>query len=116
MAYTVTSEDGSTNKQWKVSAIAETSTNVVDQIQVQSWQIYPNPSQGRFLLELSLHQAENIQLNIVNIEGQVIQQQQFPNQQRLNQALDLTPYGRGTYLLQVKIKQKVVAWSRLIVQ
>lgn len=59
--------------------------------------VYPNPTNGIFTIESSLNNIETI--TIVNIQGQLLFQNRFPNETHIE--LDLSSYAKGVYMVNV---------------
>lgn len=116
VSYTITSEDGTITQQWTVSAVADISSAVLDQMKISQLNTFPNPNNGFFQLDLSLTQAESVTIRMLSANGQVLQNQRFDSVLQLNENLDLTEYSVGTYILQVLIDDRLAAWTKLVVQ
>jgi hypothetical protein len=63
-------------------------------------EIYPNPTSGIINIHVqTLNQDEPLQLRVLDVFGKEIIHQQINNSN--NQQIDLSPYGKGVYFLQV---------------
>ncbi len=62
-----------------------------------TWNIYPNPSNGTFVLELP--SKEQAQVIITNVQGQVVYKQEVNNTSKLT--IELANAAKGIYLMQV---------------
>lgn len=65
--------------------------------------VYPNPNDGRFKVAFEGLETENLELEILNLQGQriALQQHEAPGG-RFEAALDLGKVSKGIYLLKVK--------------
>jgi Zn-dependent metalloprotease len=78
----------------------------------ESWpeaqvKIYPNPLRDRTLLELTLTERETVQLEISDVYGRVLYQQQLEaGVGKLQQTLNLQDLPAGHYLLRIRAGQK----------
>ncbi len=70
--------------------------------------VYPNPSRDIFFAELEGYKGE-IQINVVNQIGQVLQSKQFDNLSGdiLSTTFDLTAYDSGMYYLEIQQEDKI---------
>lgn len=90
---------------------AGTSTSLLDQQAILHLRAYPNPAQDILLVEWEQTDRAAVQVQLLNLQGQVLQQQDLPRTLAAQQVrLDLRTLSRGTYLL------KVGQASRLIVK
>jgi len=83
----------------------------IDQLSMSNDQlkIYPNPSTGKFVIEINVGQRENIQIKIVNILGQeVFAEEQTQISGTYHKQIDLKGYAAGVYQLQLITSRKVV--------
>jgi hypothetical protein len=77
-------------------------------------EIYPNPTTGIININVqTLNQDESLQLRVFDVFGKEIINQQLNNSN--NQQIDLSPYGKGVYFLQVinHKQESVVKKARL---
>ena len=84
-----------------------TSTGIEEQGGKQELNIYPNPSEGQFVLELDEDLSqESLLLSVVNALGQIVHQEsRTVAGKRLE--MDLSFLARGSYVLQVQGKEQV---------
>jgi hypothetical protein len=59
--------------------------------------IFPNPSEGRFYLEISMEEPEDLFMSIVSMNGQIVFNQKIEAQKILLHQVDLTSYPHGMY-------------------
>jgi hypothetical protein len=95
--------DNSGNK-----AVRESRTiNVTDcQLSVQDGlnkyvQLYPNPNNGQFVLNVQLPSASNITITITNALGQMVKQMNEIHSSGNTYQLDLSSFGSGLYMVKV---------------
>jgi len=78
-----------------------------------SLKVFPNPSQGRFNVELASGVTGEIKIQIVNIAGQVVLDKVFENNSgTLIENIDLSNQPKGIY--QLTIRSKSAEWKRKI--
>lgn len=72
-------------------------TDIEDKNPLSSFNVFPNPSQDKFTVEVTSPQNKELQLQLLNTQGQVLYQTNFS--QTLE--MDLSSYPIGVYLLKV---------------
>lgn len=72
-------------------------TDIEDKNPLSSFNLYPNPSQDKFTIEVPSIQNKELQLQVLDMQGKLLYQTSFP--QKLD--LDLSSYPIGVYLLKV---------------
>ncbi len=68
---------------------------------VQEITLYPNPTTGRAFVDVKLLKNMDVQMRLLNLNGQVVFQSQQENATSINQELDLSGQAPGMYILQV---------------
>jgi hypothetical protein len=65
--------------------------------------LYPNPTTGKFTIEIESRDHMNINLEIVNLRGQVIWKKdlQYNGQPRIVEVIDMSQQAKGTYFMRV---------------
>ena len=61
-------------------------------------QVYPNPTTGRFTIDLGAL-TEEVNLSIYNLHGQLLEDQNFYHQKQISLRLDFPP---AVYLLKIR--------------
>ena len=64
--------------------------------------IYPNPTQGKFVLNIELPKAENINVQIVNTLGETIKTIDLRNITKVNYEIDLGEFSNGLYFVRIQ--------------
>lgn len=70
--------------------------------------VFPNPSQGRYTLELNLKQSYPIALQVTDLTGKQVQQLAADSYQQATLPIDLRSLPDGVYLLQVNVDGQVL--------
>jgi hypothetical protein len=98
--YTVIAEDG-TSREWQVVVDFHDYNVGISTIDANdNLKIYPNPNQGKFILELNMDNIKTINLEVVNAQGQVVAN--FNNMKtNVSQSIDLTELATGIYYIKV---------------
>ncbi|GAB4405844.1 MAG: hypothetical protein OHK0039_07200 [Bacteroidia bacterium] len=77
--------------------------------------LYPNPSQGQFVLDLELEQAQAVQVRVYSATGQRVAELRPGTLRQAQVAIDLTGREAGVYLVQVQAGES--QWvSRVVLQ
>ena len=66
-------------------------------------QLFPNPTSGYVTLQLSLANAAEVRVEVLNALGQVVQTQHFGDANELSQQFELSNLAQGTYFFRVTV-------------
>ncbi|MDW8157294.1 MAG: fibronectin type III domain-containing protein [Bacteroidia bacterium] len=79
--------------------------------------LYPNPTQGKVILEVSNFSISELEIRILDLEGRVLQKQYILGKMDdvLQVELDLSNYSSGIYILQLQSKG-IIKTQKIIVQ
>ena len=94
--------------------LSGTPNSIEDINSISNMSIYPNPSNGLFTLELNSNVSTDLEINILNIMGQVAYTENLSSiYGRYKKQLDLIEFSKGVYMLQLKngegfINRKIV--------
>ena len=69
-----------------------------------SLKVYPNPNNGIFTLEVQNTASSNLNISVLNIQGQTIYQNRVESVLSHNETIDLTAFAKGMYFLKVNNK------------
>ena len=84
-------------------------TSQTEVLKFQELDIYPNPNQGSFVLEISGLESKELDLSVLNSLGQKIYHQTVRVENtNLNHNMNLSSMRSGTYFLKISDKEKVV--------
>ncbi len=78
--------------------------------------VYPNPSSGRFTLEMQITEAQDVVLKIISILGQEV----YVEKRKLNpgiyrKEIDIRAHAKGIYLLQITTRRGVMS-KRIVLE
>lgn len=116
----VTTETISTNPQpqTRIYFTGEVETNIEEYLSLSTIEAFPNPSSGTFQVRYDLLQSTDVQLNIYNSMGQLLQiaedALQYPGSQTTT--IDLTQSSKGIYFVEMILDNKERLVRKLIVQ
>lgn len=84
---------------------------------VSDLRIYPNPSQGRFIISIAAkHPVNEAQLTISDMAGRAVWQQQYQNiDNEFYQQIDMSPYPKGIYIAELRADGERIT-RKLVVQ
>lgn len=78
--------------------------------------IYPNPNEGVFNLTMSTTDIEELEIKLVNTQGQIIySKNSFDNISIINEQINLTNHAQGIYFLTITSEKGMIA-HKIIVQ
>lgn len=86
-----------------VSGRVETGINIDDELAagITTMRMFPNPNGGLFTLSLELDRVEDVQIAIVNLNGQVVEAVEVRNALVVDQEINLRNHAAGIYFVQV---------------
>ncbi len=70
--------------------------------ETQSFQVYPNPSNGNFIIRADMEMDKPVELTVMDLMGRTLLKQQIPAFNNNGEELDMNAYSKGTYLLMLK--------------
>ena len=84
----------------------------ISEIEEFDMDVFPNPSKGRFNVHVSNSDISNVQLNILDIEGKIVQQEEFLS----NEMKVTTDLSSGVYFLELVRKGAVIASKKIVLE
>ncbi|MDY0083970.1 MAG: T9SS type A sorting domain-containing protein, partial [Ignavibacteriaceae bacterium] len=78
-------------------------TSVFDETSIS---IYPNPNQGRFIVEISSAEIENAKIEILSIDGKLIHSEEINCNTTLSKEFDISSYSSGLYFVKISSGNK----------
>ena len=81
-------------------------TNTEDELGISDLKIYPNPFQDNFTLEISLFQAKDVKLKVLDSSSKKIYSKNLNGKSEIKQKIDLNSVAAGIYMLQIEIDNK----------
>lgn len=97
-----------------VDSICQLTTTSSSSLQDQSLQIYPNPSDGQFNIQINPAIFSPIEMTVYNYAGQKMFSQVFPNTTTLSDFQSFPLLDAGTYLLVLKNQESVLVRKILV--
>jgi hypothetical protein len=68
---------------------------------VTSFEVYPNPTEGVFKIDLQLNDEETIEVSIMNVVGQQIWSKSYGQTQDVKDQINIENLAKGSYLIKV---------------
>ena len=78
-----------------------TSIEKLAQAGVQSLELYPVPARNYLQLDLALNKPAQSRVSLIDLQGRILQQNQFPMTSNVSEKLDVSTLPTGVYLLEV---------------
>lgn len=69
--------------------------------------VFPNPSEGLISLEVSLKEAANLNISIINSIGQLVREEHFANVKESTIDMNLSGLQKGTYFIKLQTKDEL---------
>lgn len=82
---------------------------------INAFEVYPNPSNGVFTVNIAMDSRETLELSVLDIRGKKVFGKSLDATDRFNETLQLTDLPAGVYMLNVKTP-KGIATQRLTIQ
>jgi len=113
--YTCTVTDVSGCALQKVVSVQITTVGTIDPAGVQLFTLSPNPTSGNLNIKLEMAAFSDVRIEVLNLLGQSVQQQNMGKVTSINTTLELGNLAQGTYLLRVTIDGET-AIRRVVLQ
>lgn len=80
-----------------------------------SFDIYPNPSNGDFIIDLNNFECKNLSIQIINLNGSQVKKFEDRDIEINNSQFNVTGLMPGVYLLQAYCRQQLIINSKIVV-
>ena len=80
-----------------------------------SLRVYPNPTDGKFMVSISNQEATDFTLELVNISGQVVYRNEVKAAYSYDNEIDASSFAKGVYYLKVN-DGKAVKVEKVVIQ
>jgi len=100
-AVTLMVSDGedSEDQDFTITVDLEAGVGIADLNTADIMKIYPNPSDGRFIVELAVELEQELSLQIIDPLGRVLMQQEFPPYHQIREEYNLSDRPAGLYFI-----------------
>ena len=110
-SYTVTDANGCTFVSDPISVM---STSTIDVELEQYIQVFPNPSNGKFTVDVELIQSSEVDIRIYDVIGRTIGKTYNAEIQQTTLLYDLSNQAEGVYIMKILVDEKLLT-KRLVV-
>ena len=108
ITYTYTDGNNCTNSSSE-SVVIDVCDRINEVSFIKEVSLFPNPSTGKFILELFQTEQKDLTINIINILGQEVFSKTLKHfKGNFKQEVDLSEYKRGVYLLKIQSGKNVM--------
>jgi len=115
LTYVLTNTSGCTGSDKMVIKVSKCATGIEEPGDLIALVVYPNPSEGIFILENLAERGGDVTLEVFSIEGKLMMKRELSNYfQGSKERLDLSGYAEGMYLLRLSFGDEMVM-KRVIV-
>ena len=77
-------------------------------------QVFPNPTQGQFQVRANMDEAQNVDIQVLNLLGQVILTKQINHVSTVQETIDLTNFPNGQYFIKVQSENGAIFSDKLV--
>ncbi|MCT4666263.1 MAG: T9SS type A sorting domain-containing protein [Flavobacteriales bacterium] len=102
------------SKCWTYSNAVKVTDAGIEIIDYDAIQIYPNPNNGVFIVDLGTIEAEGT-LFVRDIQGKLVEQQSILSTRAFTHQMDLTHLSKGMYLIEITTENKRMM-SKIVIQ
>ena len=87
-----------------------------EELNIEQFNFYPNPNNGRFILNFKLEEKGKTDIEIFNIKGEKVYYESLDNlENEYKKEIDLTSKGKGIYFIKI-IQDKKLMCKKLIIE
>ena len=92
-------------------------TTALNEAESTNWTInvYPNPAETMAKIDIQLSRITDVQISLVNITGQVLHSEIYPDVENVLHQIDLYDLPAGVYMLQI-LADKQLTTRKLVVK
>jgi hypothetical protein len=81
----------------------------IDEQLLNNISIYPNPTNGKFVVTLESVAGKNAVINVMSMNGQVVVSEKFNATGNDAKEIDLASFSNGLYLVNIQIDGKIAS-------
>ena len=100
---------------WTIEICAVTAQLATDENQLTDFRIYPNPNKGNFNIQFENNTSNEIKVNVFDMRGRVIFENNYSNQTTFNENIQLSNAQSGVYLVSVTDGSKKLV-KRIVIE
>ena len=95
--------------------VTNINTGIKNTSNLRGLEIYPNPSNGLFTVDIVTAKITDVQLTLYNVQGKLINHEQFEQISELKTDIDLKDQAKGLYYLKIKAGDEVSV-KKIVIQ
>ncbi len=93
---------------WAIDSVYVTLVENIDFVTSNtSINVYPNPNKGQFTLEVETSINNNIDIQLINVQGQIIETISQENISEYRKQFDVSEYAKGIYYIKVNTGEQI---------
>jgi hypothetical protein len=106
-SYTVKVKNGSCTSEESASfsAVYTGIKNATNSVKV--FEVYPNPTAGQLMMNLTLTKNASVQIRIYSPEGRELYVKSFATTRNVNEELNMSDYAKGVYIIKLNVDDEV---------
>jgi len=97
-------------------SVVGVNVGIKENINLSKFNIFPNPNNGLFNIQIQTAQSEKLNINISNLMGQVVYSKEVSVTNSLNKWLDLSHLEKGVYTITLENNTKDFMTKRVTIQ
>jgi ribosomal protein S8E len=74
---------------------------------VKVFEVYPNPTEGRLVLNLNLTKSASVQIRMYTPEGRELYVKSFVSTRNVYEELSISDYSKGVYIIKLNVDDEV---------
>ncbi|MFC2151436.1 C25 family cysteine peptidase [Bacteroidota bacterium] len=92
------------------------STTNIQSVLKENLKIYPNPSNGLFMMEFTGEVNDTYHIEIYDLVGSMVYSKEIKGKLLINEQIDISDKAKGMYLISIKCNEEFVISQRLILK
>ena len=94
-------QDGGSINSWSLSFCGQTPLSLVDETDVLNFALYPNPSSGRFTVQMNQVQSSQIDIAVYDLRGRLLYNQSYAHSGSFAEEIEIPNPQSGIYLVKI---------------
>ena len=74
---------------------------------IKVFEVYPNPTEGQLVMNLSLTKSSTVQIRIYTPEGRELYVKSFSSTRNVFEELNISDYAKGVYIIKLTVDEEV---------
>jgi hypothetical protein len=94
-------QDGGSINSWSLSFCGQTPLSLVDETPFLDFALYPNPSRGRFTVQMNQVQSSQIDIAVYDMRGRLLHNQSYEHAGSFAEEIEIQNPQSGIYLVKI---------------